>query len=872
MHLKISLLLSLLLLTGIALRSQEIPGNEVIDYSNPVEYTLGGVTVTGVKYLDGNVMAMLSGLSVGDKVMVPGDKIASAIRKLWDQGLFEDIKIKIDRIQDNLIFLNIELKERPRLSKFAFSGIKNSEADNIREKIKLVKGDVVTDNLVNRTSNIMRQYFIDKGYLNVEVKVTQKRDSASASDVVLVFDIDKNSRIRIYQINVYGNENLSTQRIKNAFKKTKEKGYFNPLNDLEKMIYQAVQAALRFNFEEIATILENQVNNNLKLRIFKSSKFIEEEYEEGKINLIDKYNSMGFRDARIVRDSVYRYGDDMIAIDLYMDEGKKYYFRNISWIGNTKYSDQFLSNILKINKGDVYNQELLSTYIDYNPNGGDISSLYMDDGYLFFSATPVETAIVNDSIDIEIQIYEGKQATISKVTLKGNTKTNDHVAIREMYTLPGQLFSRDKLIRTQRQLGQLRYFDAEKLQPNIITHPEDATVDLEYQVEEASSDQIELSGGWGYGRIIGSLGLSFNNFSLRNVLKKSAWNPIPAGDGQKLGIRVQSYGKGYISYSVSFTEPWLGGRKPLSFSVAYYHSLYSNGLSRSDTNRASFTINGVTIGLGQMLKWPDDYFSLSQSITYQNYKLKKYTTIFDFGDGNGTFHDISYTLALSRNSVNHPIFPKDGSEVTTSLELTPPYSLFRNNPDYSTWSANRLYEFVEYYKLKIKAAFYINLIDKFVLTPRFQFGFLGAYNNKIGITPFERFYLGGDGLSGYNNLDGRELIGLRGYGNNTLTPGYPNGKGGTAYSKYTFELRYPISMSQSATIYALTFLEAGNDWSSFKYFNPFDVYRSTGFGIRVWLPMFGLLGLDWGYGLDVVPGVPGANRGQFHFSINQSID
>jgi outer membrane protein insertion porin family len=517
---------------------------------------------------------------------------------------------------------------------------------------------------------------------------------------------------------------------------------------------------------------------------------------------------------------------------------------------------------------------MLNTNLLFNPNGYDVSSIYMNDGYLFFQAEPVEVLVENDSIDMEIRIREGKQATIKKVEVKGNTKTNDHVVIREIKTRPGQLFSREDVIRTVRELGQLRYFNPETISPDIVPNPEDGTVNIVYSVEETSADQIELSGGWGYGRIIGTLGVSFNNFSLRNFFTKGAWKPIPSGDGQKLSLRVQSYGRGYISYSASFTEPWLGGRKPNSFSVSYYHSLYSNGLPRSDTNRAYFKINGLTFGLGQRLKWPDDFFTLYQAINLQRYDLNKYTTIFTFGSGTGIYHNFNYNIILGRNSTAPSyIYPRTGSNLSLSLELTPPYSYF-NDADYTKMSDNEKYKWIEYHKWKFEATYFLEVAPKLVLMGRLKFGFLGSYNSDIGVTPFERFYLGGDGLSGYNNLDGREIIGMRGYGNETLTPFYYQDKnvGGTVYTKYTVELRYPLSLNPSATIYALGFVEAGKSWLYHPAFNPFDLYRSAGFGLRVFLPMFGLLGLDWGYGFDEVPGIPGANGGQFHFSINQSID
>lgn len=873
MRLRHLLIILLFLFSSANLYSQVSLGEVMAtDYNSPKDYYLGGMTVSGVKYLDGNVLLMLTGLTIGDQLKVPGDKISQSIRKLWDQGLFEDIRVSVTKVIDNQIFIDFYLKERPRLSKFQFSGIKKSDADDIRQKIRLVKGDYVTNNMIMKTRNIITKFYNDKGYLNAEVDIVQKIDSSAANEVTLLINIDRNEKVKVYTIGLHGNVNMGPDQIKGAFKKTKEKSIFNPLNDADKLVYNTAKEAVTVDFLEIGNVMNEHANQNIRIRIFKSSKFINDDYQEDKLLLIRKYNSLGYRDARILRDSISKNPDGTINIDLWIEEGPKYYIRKITWLGNTKYSTAFLDRMLKIGKGDVYDQEALEQALTYNPSGTDIRSLYMDDGYLFFDVVPVETRVENDSIDLEIRMHEGKQATVNKVTIKGNTKTNDHVALREVQTRPGQLFSRDRLIRSQRQLAQLKYFDAEKLTPNVNPNPEDGTVDIGYDVTETSADQVELSGGWGYGRIIGTVGLSFNNFSLRNITNFKAWKPIPAGDGQKLSLRFQTYGKGYFSYSFSFTEPWLGGRRPLALSLSYYHSKYTNGLAANDPGYAYFKIDGITVGLGTQLRWPDDYFSLYQSVNFNRYNTYNYTSIFTFGGGNGTYTSLSYSVALSRNSVDAPIFARNGSELTVTLEATPPYSLFRGNVNYKTMDPSEKYKWVEFYKIKFKGAWYINLIDKLVLSPRLQFGFLGAYNQDLGVTPFERFYLGGDGLTGYNNMDGRELIGMRGYANNSLTPGYPTTIGGTVYTRYTFELRYPISLNPNATIYGLGFVEAGNDWLKWSQFNPFNVYRSVGFGVRVFLPMFGLLGLDWGYGLDAVPNAPGANGGQFHFSINSSID
>jgi len=848
--------------------------SQVLDYSRPVDYLIGGIEVTGVEYLDKGVLVMLSGLSVGEMISVPGEDVTNALKKLWDQGLFEDVGIYANEIKGNNIFLEIRLKERPRLSRFSLKGVNKTEADNLRDKIKLTRGDVVTESLLMNTRHLIREHFREKGFLDTEVDIRQETDTTRANNVVLEIDIKKNSRVRVNKIYVYGNEHFNEQKVKNALKETKEKGKFVPLDDIEVMLLKDLREFARLNLQGIVDSTMAHLNRTVKVRIFKPSKFIEDKYEEDLANLIKKYNSEGYRDAIIVKDSIYRNEDRTLNIGLYVDEGNRYYFRDITWVGNTKYSSEFLTNVLKIKKGDVYNRDILETNLSFNPNEQDVSSLYLDDGYLFFSAEPIEIRVENDSIDLEIRIREGKQARINKVSVSGNTKTNDHVVIREIRTRPGQLFSRSDIIRTTRELAQLRYFDPEKIVPDIVPNPADGTVDITYQVEETSADQIELSGGWGYGRIIGTLGLSFNNFSVRNIFKKGAWKPVPSGDGQKFSVRLQSYGKGYLSYSASFTEPWLGGRKPNAFSVTYWHSLYSNGKSKNDPLRSEFVINGLTFGLGKRLTWPDDFFTLYQAVTLQVYDLYQYSQIFLFGSGTGTYNNFNYNLVFGRNSISQPIYPTYGSEVSVSLELTPPYSLFRSENFYESVTSDELYKWIEYHKWKVNATFFTEIFPKAVIMTRAKFGFLGKYDNNLAITPFERFYLGGDGLTGYNNLDGREIIGMRGYQNETITPNYYITKniGGTIYSKYTLELRYPLSLNPSATIFALAFVEGGNSWLNFADFNPFSIYRSAGFGVRVFLPMFGLLGLDWGYGFDDVPGIPSASGSQFHFSINSSID
>lgn len=874
---KLILLILLLLLIGgeQSLYAQINIGQswDELDYARPKQYEIGGVRVDGIEFLDEKALIMISGLQVGNEISIPGDDISNALKKLWKQGLFENIAITSEKVENGRIFLVIYLQERARLTGFSINGVKKGDVDNIREKIQLVSGDVVTENLIIRTKQKIHKYFDEKGFLNAEVDIQKKADPKKPNGIILTINIKKYSKVRIEDINIVGNEDVRDDQLKSAMKETKEVGYIKPLYNLEKLLWNTVKDAVTLNIPEIQENAVEYYKENINPRIFKSSKYIEKNYEDDKANIIAKYNKLGYRDAKIISDSIYKTKDNRISIDIDVEEGNKYYFRNIKWVGNTVYSNADLSSVLQIKKGDTYNRELLETNLQFNQNGPDVSSLYLDNGYLFFSVDPVEVNVANDSIDLEIRIREGDQATVKNVRVIGNTRTNDHVIIRELRTRPGQLFNRSAIIRTQRELAQLQYFDPEKLGVDFQPNPLDGTVDIEYTVEETSSDQIELSGGWGYGRIIGTLGLSFNNFSLRNFFKKDAWRPIPSGDGQKLSLRFQTYGSGYMSYSVSFTEPWLGGKKPNAFSVSYYHSLYSNGLDRNDPRRATFVIDGFTIGLGKRLKWPDDFFQLYQAIKLQRYVLNNYANIFTVGDGNGTYHNFAYNISFSRNSLDAPIYPRNGSDVGISLELTPPYSWF-SDKEYASLPEKDRYKWVEYHKWKIRASWYSAVVGDLVLSTRVKFGFLGFYNSDIGVTPFERFYLGGDGLSGYNNLDGRELIAMRGYGNETLTPNYYQNSniGGTIYDKFTMELRYPVSLNPSATIYFMGFFEAGNSWLKFEDFKPFQVYKAAGFGVRVFLPMFGLLGLDWGYGFDQVPGLPNANGGQFHFSINQSID
>jgi outer membrane protein insertion porin family len=811
-------------------------GNQInIDYNNPREYTIGGISVSGINFIEPGVVIMVSQLNVGEKVLVPGETISRAIENIWRQGLFTDVSINATSIQDDIIFLDITLKERPRLARFEFRGARKSDVTKLTEKLNLVRGDVVTESMLFRAENSIKEYYIEKGYLRPQVEITQLPDSVRPNSLNLEFDVDRGTRTRISEVVVHGNEALSDRQIKRLLKKTRER-------------------SLRF--------------------LFSSSKLVQESYREDKQKVIDRYNEIGKRDAVILRDSIYFVEENRIVIELFIDEGPTYHFRDINWVGNTVYTDEVLSRVLGIQKGDVYNQKLLDKNLYMNMEGIDVSSLYLDDGYLFFSITPVEVNVSNDSIDLELRIYEGQQAQINKVNVTGNTKTNDHVILREIRTRPGNLFSRSDIIRSQRDIIQLGYFDQEKIDVIPTPNPVDGTVDITYVVSETSSDQIELSGGWGAGRIIGTLGLSFNNFSARNMFNKDAWRPLPSGDGQKLTLRGQTYGRGYVSYSMSFMEPWLGGKRRNAFSVSVYQNTHRNQYPRTSKQYGYYSILGTTVGLARQLQVPDDYFYLRQSVSFQRYEIQNLSAVaglrFIIDEGNA--NNVNYGIEFGRNSIDAPLYPRSGSEVSIGLQATPPYSLI-NGRDYAGLDNNEKYKWLEYHKWKFNTSWYTRIAGDLVLSARTRMGFLGYYNSDIGVSPFERFYLGGDGLSGWA-IDGREIIAMRGYANNSLTPMDRRGDfiGASIYNKFTAELRYPISLNPMATIYALGFAEAGNAWSKFNEFNPFDLKRSAGVGVRIFLPMFGLLGLDWGYGFDEIPGRPSDNKGRFHFSIGQSID
>ncbi len=828
----------LLVTLSVKLFSQSI---EEVDYSTPIMYEIGGVTITGTESLNDNTLISISGLTIGDNIKIPGDNISNAIRKLWEQGLFSDIDIKIEKKIGNLIFLNINLTENKRLSKFRFLGkIKKSDITTLKENLQLMKGKILTQNLINNSVNIINKYYIEKGFYNVEINYKTEIDTNSKNTYDLTFTINKGKKIKIKEILFNGRKKIINKN---------------------KTIWNREDTVFAISERQLKKSMKETKAKNF-WRIFKVSKFIPDNYEKDKQNIIEEYNKIGYRDARIIKDTIYHENNNL-SLEITIHEGATYKFGKINFIGNKVYTNDILNQRLGINEGDIFDKSILNNQLfGNNGNGNDISSMYLDDGYLFFNATPVEKAVKNNSIELEIRIYEGKQARVNKVSIKGNTKTNDHVIMREIRTKPGDLFKRSDIMRSQRELAQMQYFDPEAFDVDIKPDPIRNEVDITYVLAEKSSDQIQLQGGWGAGRIVGSLGLTFNNFSTRNIFKKEKWDPLPSGDGQRLSLTASSNGIYYQQYRMSFTEPWLGGKKPNALTFSLYKSISSNG--QQDELRQAVELTGISIGLGKRLKNPDDYFTIYNGINFQQYKLINSQSFFSFR--NGYSNNISYEVKIGRNSLNQLIFPRSGSNFSLSLKLTPPYSLFNNNIDYNTISDQEKYQWIEFYKWNFKSAWYSAFTNKFVLKTNLEMGLLGAYNNELGIAPFERFYVGGDGLSGMGMVyDGRELISLRGYNNNTIS----SQTGGTIYNKYTTELRYAISLNPASTVYVLGFLEAGNAWDNFEQFNPFTVKRSAGFGVRIMLPMIGMMGLDYGWGIDDLPNHPDANGGQFHFSMGQ---
>jgi len=864
------------------------PTEQGLNYAAPREYTIGGIEVTGINVLDKNAMISISGLKVGDKIKIPGDAISGAIRKIWKYGLVGDISIEISRIEGDNVFLVIDMAERARLASYYFTGVTKGQESSLKEDIDLIRGRIVTDAMIRNTESAVKKFFVKKGFLNTEVKVYQERDTTQRGDIKLKIAVNTKSKVKINRISFSGNDKVDDGNLKKRLKKTKE----HPRFTLHRAILQTLlhrKDFLTHSTPATKRDIKEFFNNNVKLNVFNGSKFIRADYEEDKKRLVEYYNSKGYRDAEIISDTIYAHNGRTINIDFKVYEGPKYYFRNIIWTGNYLYSDKQLDQVLAISKGDVYNKELIDRKLQFNPKGMDISGLYMDDGYLFFRINPVEVAVVGDSIDVEMRIVEGEQATINEVTIVGNERTSDHVIRRELSTIPGNKFSRSDIIRTQQALSQLGYFAPDKVNQNLVPNPAKGTVDIEWQVEEQSNDQIELSGGWGgvFG-FVGTLGLTFNNFSVRNIPHLKKWKPLPVGDGQRLQLRVQANGRQFQSYSFSFTEPWLGGRKPHSFTVSFnssvQRSIFGFGRNSSDTTGYSpmLKVNSITVGLGRRLEWPDNYFTLTNSVSYLNYSLQDWNSGLGFSNGNA--NSFTFNTTLARRSLDQIMYPSSGSDISLSVTLTPPFSRFRNL-DYATATPAERFKWIEYHKWMFDAKYYLPLDNKkkLVLEAKAHFGFIGSYSSEAGIGPFERFYLGGDGLAGGFNafLLGQEIIGLRGYENNQITPpdyanfGRSNNgstvQGGIVYDKFGLELRYPVTTGNSATIYGFTFVEAGNNWNNYEDFNPFKMYRSAGFGARIFMPAFGLIGLNWAYGFDTLPGAASRSGSQFHFTIGQQI-
>lgn len=825
----------------------EIP---LIDFSITKEYEIGGVSITGTQFLDNNVLVSLSGLTVGDRISIPGDKIPDALKNLWGQGLFSDVKIYASKVINDIVFLEIKLVERPRLSKYSFEGLRKSEEEDLRDKLSLTRGRIVNDNLLSITRNTVSDFFRNKGFWSADVNITQQPDTLfNNNSIMLDIDVRRGNKVKIDQITFTGNDNALARKLKKQMKDTKERMKFhenlpqNAWNDAKKANIPNMLGNMTMG--EMLQYVDDRV---FRFKLFASSKFLEEQYETDKKAVIEHYNDLGFRDAHIVSDTFYLNQRGNMQIDIALEEGQRYYFRNIDWRGNNKYDDDLLSRMLGIKKGDIYSQSTLRSRLFMDPSGTDITSLYMDDGYLFFNVNPEERAVEGDSIDLVININEGAQATVDKIIIRGNDKTNEHVIRREIRSLPGSKFSRADIIRSQRELATLNFFDPEQIQINPIPNPEKGTVDIEYKLVEKSSDQLELSAGWGGNTVVGSIGVAFNNFSLRNIGKKEAWRPLPSGDGQRLSLRFQSTGRAFQSLNASFSEPWLGGKRPNALTTTVFGTRqYALGRAADGTtiDRELYTI-GTSVELARRLRKPDDNFVLRNSIDYQYFKLNNWGA--GFVINNGVSNNLSTTVTLSRYSLDQPLFPRSGSNIVVSLQATPPFSLL-NGKDYSEATQEERYKWAEYHKWKIKAEWFTPVIGKLVLRTAAKIGMMGYYNKDIGHSPFQRFEVGGDGIGNFN-LVGKEIIALRGYQQSDITGRNGNSNGHPYYAKYTVELRYPLSLNPNSTIYAQIFAEGGNSWGSFDEFNPFDVRRTAGVGLRIFLPMFGMLGFDYGIGFD----------------------
>ena len=845
-----------------------------VDYNHPKKYYVGGLDVEGNTYFSDQQIIQQTGLQKGYEVTVPGDDISNVVQRLWLQRYFEDVAVAIDHLSadGDSAYFKITVKERPRVSRWSFAGVRSSDKKDIQERVNLRRGGEFSEYVEKTTSDIIKRYYAEKGFLLCDVKAEVEKDTIVKNAIRVTFNIDRGDRVRIKDINFEGNEHVSDFKLAKSMKKTKSNKIYN---------------------------------------FFSSKKFVEKEFPNDKKGLISAFNEAGYRDARIVRDSLY-YMDiqkkngkikKRIGIDFEFDEGERYYFRDISWTGNSVYATDGLNEILGIHKGDIYDVVTMQKrlYGGGKQSEYDISKLYRDNGYLFFNVTPVETNIQNDSVDVELRISEGKQATLNNIIINGNDLTNEKVVRRQVFTRPGYLFSQSDFERSIREIASLGQFDPESISDatkgySIVPNQASNTVDIIYNVTEKPSSQLELSGGWGGNTFVATMGVSFNNFSTHRINDKTAWRPVPLGDAQNLAFRFQTNGTYYTALTASFTEPWLFGKKPTSLNLSTYYTRQTNSYIMMNilSHDRMFEVFGFSASLGNRLKWPDNYFVLYNGLSWQTYKLTNwYSGYFIFDDG--IAHNLSYSLTLARTSTDQQIYPRTGSEFSASLALTPPFSLFRKydldadgnkvkvnsykDIEYDAkdadgnliWDAQHRFKWIEYHKWKFSAATYTKLIGDLVLMTRAQFGYLGYYNRKWGYSPFEGFLVGGDGMSGYSTY-GSEVISLRGYENYSLTPyelssynsnGYSYA--GNIYDKFTVELRYPVILQPSSTIFALAFLEGGNAWSDIRNFNPFQIKRSAGVGVRIFLPMVGLLGVDWGYGFDDAK----YGKSQFHFVIGQ---
>lgn len=814
-----------------------------------IKYTIGKLEISGLKSYNEQTVLTFTGLRSGERIYVPGQRLSDVIAKLWEQKLFSDINIYVTNIEGNTVDLEINIAELPSLNEVTITGIKERKTKDILKDNNLRKGSKVTKNLITTTKNYILNKYREQGFLNAQVliKTTPVKDSVTGLETLQNMDIaiNRGEKVKIDQITFNGNVELTESKLRKAMKNTKQKMGF---------------------------------------RFWKRSKYIEDDYAADKVSIIDKFKENGFRDARIISDTLIKNEDNTISLQLNVEEGNKYYFGDINFIGNSVFTDEQLTQVLGIAKGDTYNGVLLEERIadQGDPEALDLTNQYQNNGYLFSRINPVEVNVQNDTIDFEIRIVEGKPAYFDHITVVGNDRTNDHVVYRELRTRPGQKYSKANVVRTVRELGQLGYFDPEQISPNFKNvDPNSGTLDMEYAVVEKGSSQIELQGGYGGGGFVGTVGLSFNNFSIRNLLKGEAYKPLPMGDGQTLALRAQA-STFYQTYSLSFIEPWLGGKKPIQFSSSFSHTVqfFFDFRNREADRSRKFLITGGSLGIAKKLKWPDDYFQISHAVSFQHFNLKNYNTgLFTFGDGFS--NNLAYTIGLVRdNTTVNPIYPMGGSQFSMTAKLTPPWSLFSgtdfatlgDNPEFQNNSGEpdqakidqERFKWLEFYKVKFNATWYTRVVDKLVLRTHAEFGFLGAYNNDRGVPPFERFFVGGDGLGAFS-LDGREVVQLRGYPNQSLS----SIDGNTIYNKFTLEMRYPISLKQLATIYALTFIEGGASYNGFRDYNPFVLNRSAGAGIRIFMPAFGLLGIDFGYGFDPIPGGIEPNGWETHFIIGQ---